>query len=277
MERTALRLATVAALLNGGNEPWPTVAGEYVYDSLLDDVVDVIPARRKPVIIVRTDDDEHLFRGYQISGRQCRLLIEIGVLTASTYKLSTGQELPKVDWPPTDSALEAFLDMLEWQVLNALYGFSDWALWYKEDMKYGTVGSLVSLPRYSAPDRGAVRLAVRTLQLACALPPECIAQPRNEYDGPTLPFLPMNYINVVGCIIMKGNGAFKKSVLELKRTIDRYGPVPTPTYPAFQRVWAELPKWNIEAEWRIEQAVPFISNGIITQKVILGKPYIASS
>jgi len=66
MERTALRLATVAALLNGGNEPWPTVAGEYVYDSLLDDVVDVIPARRKPVIIVRTDDDEHLFRGYQI-------------------------------------------------------------------------------------------------------------------------------------------------------------------------------------------------------------------
>jgi hypothetical protein len=145
MERTALRIATVAALLHGGKgPPWPTVAGEFVYDSLIDDVVDVVPVRRKPVIIIRTDDDQHMFKNNSFSGRQCRLLIELGVLTAATYKTASGVELPRIDWPPTDSALEAFLDMLEWQVMNALYGPSFWGMWYQQ-LGYRSIGGIVSL------------------------------------------------------------------------------------------------------------------------------------
>ena len=71
MERSALRLATVAALINGGNgPPWPTVAGAYVYDSMIDNVVDVVPSKRRPVIIIRIDDDNLVFNRFQVAGRQ---------------------------------------------------------------------------------------------------------------------------------------------------------------------------------------------------------------
>ena len=138
MERTALRMATVAALLHGGHgPPWPTLAGEFVYDSMMDDITDVVPTQRKPVIVVRTDDDAITYKGHAFAGRQVRLLIEFGVLTASMIKTVDGQSLPRVDWPRTDSALEAFLDMMELQIWSALFGHSEWAMWWQHCGMYG--------------------------------------------------------------------------------------------------------------------------------------------
>lgn len=268
MERTALRLATCAALLNGGSgPPWPTVAGEFVYDSMIDDVVDVVPNRRKPVIIVRTDDDQLGYNRFQINGRQCRLLIEFGVLTAVTTRVG-GVDEPKVDWPRTDSALEAFLDMLEWQIWVALNGYSDWARWYHDKVHYGTTSGYQSSPRYSAPERGAVRLAVRTIAIAVNLPLECAPRPVKEYALPEAPVLPVNWQTVVCDILQFGGGDFKKSVQELSQVIAAHGFMERPRYPPLHRVWATVPMGldlDLEADWRIEQEAPAAAEDLVVQ------------
>jgi hypothetical protein len=265
MERTALRLATCAALLNGGNgPPWPTVAGEFVYDSMIDDVVDVVPNRRKPVIIVRTDDDQLGYNRYQISGRQCRLLIEFGVLTAVTTKVNNVDE-PKVDWPRTDSALEAFLDLLEWQIWCALKGYTVWGQWFQNRANCGTWGGYQSSPRFSAPERGAVRLAVRTIAIAVNLPPECAPRPVKEYAIPEEPVLPASWSNVVCDILQFGGGDFKKSVQELSKVIAAHGFMERPRFPPLHRVWGSLPNFGIEADWRIEQEAPVAADDLVLE------------
>lgn len=272
MERTALRLATCAALLNGGNGPaWPTIAGEFVYDSMIDNVVDVVPSKRRPVIIVRVDDDNLAFNRYQIAGRQARLLIEFGVLTASTV-LINGKDEPRVDWPRTDSALEAFLDLLEWQIWCALFGYSEFARLYRDRWHYGSISSYQSAPRYSAPERGAVRLAVRTLSMAMNLPPECAPQPVKERAEPYPAVLPQNWLNVVSDLMCVAGGDFKKSVQELAAVIEAHGRMPRPEYPPLQRVWATIPRLEIEADWRIEQDVAFAEASNITMPPAVGTP-----
>jgi hypothetical protein len=112
------------------------------------------------------------------------------------------------------------------------------------------------------------------LQQACALAQECIIPIEKEYAGPDAPALPNNFICVVGHILEKGGGAFRKSMLQLKATIDRYGPIPRVYAPPLQRVWATIPEYEIEADWIIEQEVPLISFGTATAETILGRPLI---
>lgn len=276
MERTVLRVATVAALLNGGAEPWPTLAGAYVYDSLMDDVVDIVPGKRRPVVIVRTDEDMVGFAGRNISGRQCRLLIEIGVLTAATTKID-GKDHERIEWPRTDSALEAFLDLLEWQVWNALRGYSEWARWYRDGAGFGTLSAYQSTPRYSAPERGAVRLAVRNLSMVCNIAPDCVLNPVKEYpDGSCVyqPVLPPRWEALICELMLSAKGDFRKSVEELAKVIETYGKMARPVYPQLQRVWASLPSLEIEAMWPIEQEAPFCADSLIAEPATLGSPAI---
>ena len=274
MERSALRLATVATLINGGNgPPWPTVAGAYVYDSMIDSVVDVVPSKRRPVIIVRTDDDNLIFNRFQIAGRQCRLLIEFGVLTASTTKIN-GVEEARVDWPRTDSALEAFLDLLEWQIWAALRGYSHWARLYQDRWHYGTISSYSSVPRFSAPERGAVRLAVRTLSILTNLPPECAPRPVKEFALPYPDVLPENWMQVVEDILCFADGDFKKSVEQMAALIAAHGYMKRPTYPPLQRVWASIPSLEIEAMWPIEQEAPFVETANVMVPPETGTPTV---
>jgi hypothetical protein len=283
MERTALRLATVGTLLAGGHgPPWPTLAAEFVYDSLIDDVVDVVPAKRKPVIVVRTDDDAQAFKGYTFTTRQVRLLIEFGVLTASTVKLQDGTEVPRIDWPRTDSGLEASLDMLEWQIFVALFGYSDWAEWWRGCGNFHGLQSYTSVPRFSPPERGAVRLAVRTISLLMQLPGECVPKLVKEY-GPQYPsLLPPDLVTVITGLLNRSTGDFKKSIEELQRIIVRYGPLPIPTAPPLQRVWATVTQplyesgsdFRVEAMWPIEQEAPFQATGLTAAPPSLGAPII---
>ena len=125
------------------------------------------------------------------------------MLTAATTTIN-GKEEARVDWPRTDSALEAFLDLLEWQIWAALRGHTYWASLYQERWHYGTLSGYSSVPRYSAPERGAVRLAVRTISMIVNLPPECPPNPVKEYAHPVPDVLPSNWVNVVNDILCYG-------------------------------------------------------------------------
>jgi hypothetical protein len=237
-----------------------------------DDVVDVAPSRRRPVIIVRTDEDTTGFSTFTIAQRSVRLLIEIGVLTTATVKLSNGREEARVDWPRTDASLEAFLDMLEWQVTQALFGWSEWAQWWRDFNNYGNMFNQQSLPRFSPPERGAVRLAVRTLVFVMALPPECVITPQKEF-GPSPPILLPGNLWRVACYILKhGGGDFKTAIEQLAKVIGTHGPITRPTFPPLHRVWATIPDLEIEADWRIEQEAPFFAGDMQTSPPDLGKP-----
>lgn len=271
MERLALRVATVGALLNGGIQPYPTLAGEYVFDSVLDDITDIVSKRRKPVIVVRTDEDEKVYdSAFHAVGRNCHLYIEISVLTAVTD--AAGNLRP--EWPQTDSTMEAMLDILEHQVWFALYGWGDWSQFYADTMKYTSLRGYDSKPRYTTPERGTVRLAVRTLEFVVWLPGECFPRPLNELDPSVPAWISPNIYKVLKYAVDHGQGSFQKYAIELARMVQLYGYTSRPRLPALQRVWATLPDYEIEAEWKIAQLaqleVP--TPALVTGNPVLGSP-----
>jgi hypothetical protein len=251
VERLALRVATVGALLNGGNQPYPTLAGEFVFDSVLDDIADVVAKRRKPVILVRTDEDQKTYPpdSFSPNGRICCIYIEISVLTSVT----DAQGNLKLDWPQTDSTMEAMLDILEHQVWYALYGWGDWSQFYADTMGYTALRGYSSIPRYTTPERGAVRLAVRTLEFRVWLAGDCFPPPIHELD-PTAPaWISPNVFQVLKYSLDHGAGQFLKYSTELARMVQRYGYTSRTRLPALQRVWLTIPNYEIEAEWKIAQ------------------------
>ena len=266
MFRTMLRLATTGVLLNGGGPPWPTLVGEFVYDSLIDSIVDVTPNGRKPVIVVRTDEDQVGYRNAQENNRQCRLLIEISMVTAATVN-----GVARLDWPRTDSSMEGTLDLLEWQVRNALFGHTSMAHWWQS--RVAIVG-YSSSPRFSPPERGSIRLAVRNLELLTLIPLDCTLPLVAEWSAePIQPRLPPRWEDFVEQLLLCSTGGFRASVEELARTVARYGALPVPTAPPFQRVWATLPDGDgVEAEWKLEQEAPLAAIPLVTEPPQLGAP-----
>ena len=268
MFRTMLRLATATALLNGGGPPFPTLAGEFVYDSLIDDIVNVTPDRRKPVIVVRTDEDQVDYRSAKENSRQCRLLIEISMVTAVTVN-----GVARLDWPRTDSALEATLDLMEWQVRNALFGYSEMAQWWQS--RVAVVG-YSSSPRYSPPERGSIRLAVRNLELLTLLPFDCPLPLLHEWQSqPIPPQQPPQWVGFVAQLLACTTGGLHSAVEEMAKIVARYGSAPVPTARPFQRVWATLPDYEVEAEWKLEQEAPLAAAPLVTEPPVLGAPTIA--
>lgn len=178
MVRTGLRLAALALLTNGGLEPWPTLAKDYVYDSRRDDLDSVQERMRRPVIVIRTDDDIRDYRssGNLVSPMQSRfidLLLELSVVTAS--KDDNGWV---IGWPETDNTLEAVLDMLELQVENCLRGNSVWSMWWK-NLRCPIMG-FSSRPEFMR-EKSNVRLAARTITVSIQAPPECLPGWRFEH------------------------------------------------------------------------------------------------
>jgi hypothetical protein len=268
MQRTVLRTAAVAALLRGGTgPPWPTIAEEYVYDSVSDDINDVSPAKRRPIIIVRTDEDTQTFRNNTDSGRQCRLLIEMSVVTAVQNKIP--------NWPTTDASLEAFLDMMEWQAKYALYGAGQWPDFYKRATRFAGVFSITSVPRYSPPDRGVVRLAVRTFEIVQRLSADCLPYGVNELAADPLPMLPPDLVAIMTYIISQGGGAFRTSIIKMAQMLHEYGMLDIPKYPAFQRVWLSLPDYGTEAQSTIEQLAHMRATQIKTEGAQITKPQLS--
>lgn len=274
MERTALRLATLATLLNGGSgPPWPTMAGPYVYDSLLGAIGMTKAIKRRPALIVRTDEDQEIHdRNSAVRGRQCRLLIEIGVVTS--FEAPDGKSIP--DWPQTDAQLELQLDIFEWQVFNALRGNSLWTQWYREEAGYGLLQRFTSNPRFAPPDRGSTRLAVRLLEFVYTLPTECLVQPLNQNDPEVPPFLPPSIIRVVNKVLLEGGGDLKASFDGLVSALHTYAEVQRPRYPALQTVWGTYTDQDaLETNWPIEQAAVLEQAAMHVGNATVGSPDIS--
>lgn len=272
MEAAAMRLAAVAALLTGGNQPYPTIAKEFVFDSVRDDILDIVPEARTPVIVVRTDEDQVAFTSHKPMKRQCRLIVEVSVVTSVQDK-ATGKSL--ISWPKTDTALEIMLNMMEWQVWNALMGKSVWALWFKNDMDYSANATgYTSLPRFTGRDIGAVRVACRTLEYLIQIPLECPIPALNELDAAEPPFLPPNICDVINYIIENGAGDFRTAVLGLGSMLKRYAAVTPSRHPALQRVWTQYPDYEIETRWPIEQAAALEMAPYVMGQATIGTPTI---
>ena len=117
LERTALRLATVMALTNGFQPPYPTMARQLVFDSRIDPVQGVNADELVPIVRVMTDDDQGESLSANNGGppfeRRVNLVMEISLGTL-------GQEADGgLILPATEPELEAMLDLFERQIERA--------------------------------------------------------------------------------------------------------------------------------------------------------------
>lgn len=239
MNRTALRIATVAALLGGGNEPYPTIAGAKVHDSRMDPLDDIVADERQACIVVRTDEDRIESGGSLTYGtRAVTLRIGISIVTAAvdpdTNELYAG-------WPETDNELEAFLDLLEFQVGNALLGFGDWAVWWRDRWD---ARLLQSLPAFSSPENGRVKLAARDLTFTVQnVPVDCYPEPLADADAPAPVPNEITWLleNVFDKIAADGGGDFKTAMAALKAQLLSHE-LPKPgVYPMLESVRMTIP------------------------------------
>ena len=252
MNRTALRLATVAVLTNLGREPWPTLVGKHVYDSRKDDLSDLAELDRQPRLVVRTDKDLTSLRDPRngqpsnvFSQRQVLLQVEASVVTS--VKDGAGNLFPA--GPVTDAGLEALLDLLEWQVWAALTGLSPVALWYRDELMPGfAIEQVDSVPLYS--EDGRFRLAAREISYVVRLPADC--RPRAlraddvAVDGEGNPIvagaLPPSLVTVFDRIAADGDGDLKVMAADLRAVLEARD-LPTPSvHPMLDRVTMRIPE-----------------------------------
>lgn len=129
LSRMILRLATVRALTG------ETMAGDAVFDSIVDPDDQRVSRSQRPVIVVYTDDHESQPEGraHQVGGESaCDLVIEIAIAGTVQVPSDDGETSTNVVAPAeTDAAREYLLDLLERQISVALTaGTGPWAdLW----------------------------------------------------------------------------------------------------------------------------------------------------
>jgi hypothetical protein len=253
MIRTALRLATLAALTGFGRTPWPTLAGGNVYDSRKDDISEVVAEERMPVLVIRTDEDRSITRDRRSGmpsnapvARQVLLRIEASVMAAT--RDSDGNVF--FGWPATDSGLEAMLDLLEWQVYIALTGKSPTALWWQDEWVRGlAVEQIDSMPLFMASDEGKVRMAVRELTYALRLPfdstPPALREDQVTIVGgqPVLANALPDYLRAVfDAIEARGDDDLKVAAAELRASLETQD-LPKPSvHPRLTKVIAVMPE-----------------------------------
>lgn len=175
--RLLLRAATVLALTRGGDGPFPTMAGEAVFDSKLMPVADISAETHLPVILVYTDADKRRNKDTNAARtweRKLELVIEIAI---SSIKPGA-----QAEWAETDAELEATLDLFEAEVETALFDpTSPWSAHWRKLIK--SFESWESVPHRSAEQ--AARYAVRQIVIDVCVHTDCLPTPSTE--APQLP------------------------------------------------------------------------------------------
>ena len=176
LNRLMLRLGIVNALTPQPGEPSPTIAGEAVFDSRLDDLEFDDQKVEVPVCIVYTEDDEStlLDRGaggsHGASLRHVNVRIEIAIGSFET-SVTDGRTQVTYSLPTTDAEMEALLDMFEAQVYRTLdhpirpASVALQHLVIQRDAWHSTA---------SRSNEGNNRLAARTLTMRLRIKPECM-------------------------------------------------------------------------------------------------------
>lgn len=125
LARTALRLATIAALKGDDAATGPTIANNRVYDSRISDFSpETYPADALPSVVVLTDEDEGDALSSQNGGppfeRMVKLVIEFAMVQGFDVALEDGGTEFVPGYPATDTEHEASLDLLEFQIKRRL-------------------------------------------------------------------------------------------------------------------------------------------------------------
>lgn len=117
LARTALRLAVVMALTNARQAPFPTLAGNDVYDSRMDPVQGAEKGELLPHIVIYTDEDQGRGLSNNNGGPPFGQTVDLVFdLTIGMYDERDGEG--GVFRIETEPALEGVLDLLEEQVLE---------------------------------------------------------------------------------------------------------------------------------------------------------------
>lgn len=238
MNRTVLRLATIAALQNGGVAPYPTMAGKRVFDSRRDDISDMTAGSRFPVIMVRTDEDrsENTSTNRIPGQRTIELRMELSVLTA--VRQDDGSLV--VGWPASDAQLEAMLDLFEFQVKNSLCGESRWAFWWR-NLNNGVENS-ESVPMWQDTADTRSRMAIRELRWTVRTKVDCMPKAIIEGGSVLSPDLPDALAKTFDYIDGNGAGDVKLYAAQLRAMLEEQEFPPTPVYPALLAVRMKIPE-----------------------------------
>ena len=186
LARTALRLATVAALQGGNAATGPTIARNRVYDSRISDFSpESYPSDALPSIIVLTDDDEGDALSRQNGGppfqRLVKLVIEFAMVQG--FDVPFGEDGTEFvpGYPVTDSEHEASLDLLEFQIKQRLaYDLDSFcAIWrsFTRPVKFDCHRQVL--------DETGVKLAARILTWECLITDDMVKVYNPELE--TLP------------------------------------------------------------------------------------------
>lgn len=120
LSRLIVRLATVRALKGA------TLAGDAVFDSIVDPQDQRVSQVQRPVVIVYTDDHQTTpdARVDQLGGASaCDLVLEIAIAGRASVKSDDGTESQTiVAAADADEAREYLLDLMERQIMVALTG-----------------------------------------------------------------------------------------------------------------------------------------------------------
>ncbi|HEX8030682.1 MAG TPA: hypothetical protein VF491_19555, partial [Vicinamibacterales bacterium] len=125
LARTALRMATVAALKGPTTSTGPTIAHNRVYDSRSSDFTpETFPDDAKPTVIVLTDEEEGEELSIQNGGppfrKRIKLVIEFAMVQGFDIPLEEGGTAFVPGYPASDAEHEASLDLLEYQITRRL-------------------------------------------------------------------------------------------------------------------------------------------------------------
>ncbi|WP_315768222.1 hypothetical protein [Bradyrhizobium sp. SZCCHNR2012] len=170
LARTALRLATIAALQGADTNSGPTIARNRVYDSRIEDFSpETFPADALPTIIVLTDEDDGDALSHQNGGppfrRRIKLVLEFAMVQGYDVPVEEGGTVFAPGYPATDAEHEASLDFLEFQIAQKLASGLDAAsvLWrniirvWKRDCHRQVM------------DQSGVKIAARVLTWDCEI------------------------------------------------------------------------------------------------------------
>lgn len=232
MNRAALRLATVAALTNGGAEPWPTMARDRVFDSRQDPIDMTGAIEMMPVVVVHSESDRQSrsVNGLLAVSRTVDRRLDLRIEIALTPRAFDEAGVPLSLWPVVDADLEATLDLFEYQVETALFGAGPWAAWWRG---LAAITETTSSRYVIEIEQQNLRFAAREIVLAASIAGDC--HPKAVIDGQAVPAtaLPAAFTAVTAKILADGSGQLADNVTRLLASLNARalpGPV---VYPRF--------------------------------------------
>lgn len=175
LNRLMLRLAVINALTQQpGDDAPPTMAGEMIMDSRLEDIefredglVEL------PIIQVYTEADEHVSISWASGGMDADRHVNVRIeLALGTFQVTTVDAKRNVTYalPTLDAELEALIDIFEWQVLRA----------FRHPLRPASIALqnlVISFDSWhSDPYRSGDknnRLAGRVITFRCRIPQDC--------------------------------------------------------------------------------------------------------